>query len=341
MADLSQPAGRLTGRGLRRLPRGWRLIFYLLAPILLWIALRSLEWPRLLSAFRQLELIEIVLLAVVNVVIVISLASRWWILLRGLGVSLSLLRVTSYRMAGSAISYFTPGPQFGGEPLQAHLLWRRSEVEPQRALGSVLVDKLIELIANFSFLLLGSIAMVALPAVRPVSAVLIAIPVLLLGLPLGYALIVGSGRAPLASVLGGFGDRVPGWLPALDLGDKVRQAEIIAGDFWRMHRPALALAVLSSLLSWALMLSEYYLLLRFMGIVVSGWELLAMLTAARLAILLPFPGGLGALEIGQLLAFDILGYGPEAGVAAALVIRARDVLIAGLGLTIGALHLRD
>lgn len=89
------------------------------------------------------------------------------------------------------------------------------------------------------------------------------------------------------------------------------------------------------------MLAEYYIMLRFLGIAASAWELLAMLTAARLAILLPFPGGLGALELGQLLAFDVLGFSPEVGVAVALMIRARDVLLACLGLAIGALYLRD
>lgn len=341
MPDVRRSAGQATGKDRPRTRPGWHLIFYLLAPALLWLALRSVKWPALLGALQRLELLEIGVLLILNVIIVVLLASRWWIILRGLGESVPLLQVTSYRLAGFAISYFTPGPQFGGEPLQANLLRRRNGLQPQRALGSVLVDKLIDLFANFGFLLLGSISLVAVPAVQPVSALLIAVPVLLMGVPLTYALIVGAGRAPLAFIFISLAEHAPDWLPAGELSDVVREAEDIAGNFWRAHRPALMLAVISSAVSWTLMLAEYYIMLRFLGIAASAWELLAMLTAARLAILLPFPGGLGALELGQLLAFDVLGFSPEVGVAVALMIRARDVLLACLGLAIGALYLRD
>jgi uncharacterized membrane protein YbhN (UPF0104 family) len=61
-------------------------------------------------------------------------------------------------------------------------------------------------------------------------------------------------------------------------------------------------------------------------------ETLAAMTAARLAILLPVPGAAGVLEASQVLALQALGYGPAAGIALGLLIRARDLLIAGSGL---------
>lgn len=76
---------------------------------------------------------------------------------------------------------------------------------------------------------------------------------------------------------------------------------------------------------------------QFLGIRLSGLEAVAGLTAARVAFLLPMPGGLGALEASQVLAVSALGHSPAAGAALARVIRARDLIFGGIGLIIGAL----
>jgi len=59
------------------------------------------------------------------------------------------------------------------------------------------------------------------------------------------------------------------------------------------------------------------------------------LVAARIAILLPMPAGLGALEASQALAMSSLGLDPAYGVAIALLIRGRDVLLGLSGLALG------
>lgn len=319
----------------------WRWVFYLLAPALLWLALRSLDWGALVAALRQLGTVEIIILALVNLVVLMALAARWWVLLGGLGASTSLLRATAYRVASFAVSYFTPGPQFGGEPLQAHLAWQQEGMAPGPALASVLLDKIIELIANFSFLLVGSVALVSLPAGEQAPILLILLPLILLGIPLAYASTLGSGRAPLSDALNRVNSYLLRWFQISDLLATVEQAETVAGAFWRAKRLELAKAVFASLISWSMLLLEYYLLLRFLGLRVSGWQLLAVLAAARLAILLPFPGGLGSLELAQLLVMGKIGYSPEAGIAVALIIHARDVIVGAIGLLIGARLLRD
>ncbi len=58
-------------------------------------------------------------------------SSRWWLALRAQGHRLPYLTVFRYRMAAFAISYFTPGTQFGGEPLQVYC----AQQPPRRACG--------------------------------------------------------------------------------------------------------------------------------------------------------------------------------------------------------------
>jgi uncharacterized membrane protein YbhN (UPF0104 family) len=56
------------------------------------------------------------------------------------------------------------------------------------------------------------------------------------------------------------------------------------------------------------------------------------MTAARLGLWVPVPGGMGALEAGQLAATRLLGLPAEAAVAVCLMIRLRDFLVCTTGL---------
>ncbi|MCA9973722.1 MAG: flippase-like domain-containing protein, partial [Anaerolineales bacterium] len=112
----------------------------------------------------------------------------------------------------------------------------------------------------------------------------------------------------------------------------LRAAEAEAAHFCRRAPGTLLAALAVSALSWLLMVLEFWLMLRFLGLPLTPVQAVAVLTAARIAFLLPAPGGLGTLEASQVLALTWLGMSPAAGVAASLLIRARDVSLGLLGL---------
>ena len=80
------------------------------------------------------------------------------------------------------------------------------------------------------------------------------------------------------------------------------------------------------------MMIEYWLMLTFVGGPVTIGQTIILLTAARIAFLLPSPGGLGTLEASQLLAFAAVGLNPAIGISLSLLIRARDILLGSVGL---------
>ena len=59
------------------------------------------------------------------------------------------------RISVFGISYFTIGPQVGGEPLQVIYLQRKYGLTYTRATSTVVMDKLLELLANFILLVFG------------------------------------------------------------------------------------------------------------------------------------------------------------------------------------------
>jgi hypothetical protein len=91
------------------------------------------------------------------------------------------------------------------------------------------------------------------------------------------------------------------------------------------------------LLIWPLLLSlEFWLALYFLKEPADLSQILIILAASPVTMLMPFSAGLGALEVSQVLAMQLLQADPAIGVALSLFIRARDLLMGGLGLLWGA-----
>ena len=112
----------------------------------------------------------------------------------------------------------------------------------------------------------------------------------------------------------------------------VRQSEEQSIALCRSHPFFLLAAIGASLLSWLAIIGEFWLMTNVMGLKLTLSEAVVALLAARVAILLPMPAAIGALEASQALAMRVLGQSPAAGVSLSLLIRARDVLLGVLGL---------
>jgi uncharacterized membrane protein YbhN (UPF0104 family) len=88
---------------------------------------------------------------------------------------------------------------------------------------------------------------------------------------------------------------------------------------------------LGGLLQWLGFLAELWTIYAFMGTPLGVYALLTVAVAARLAFLLPLPGGLGALEASQMLALTSLGGDPAIAAAACGIMRVRDLVVISTG----------
>jgi len=320
------------------LPRRLRArhVLWLAGPALIWLVLRDIPQEALGAALRQLAWWEILALALVNLAVVSSFSGRWWSVLVSLGRRLPYPRLVGYRQAAFAVSYFTPGPHLGGEPLQVYLLHRRESVPAGQAAASVLLEKAIEMLVNSGVLAACVLAIARLQLVpRPVVGWLGAAALALLLLPLAALVAAWAGARPVSAALRRLSEGWTGGPKRRSLAAAALEAEGEIVAFCRRKPGGMLRALAFSLVSWGCLLGEYWLALRFLGLDVGALETLAVVGAARLAILLPLPGGLGALEASQVIVLSGLGYTPAQGAALALLIRARDLIFGGAGLVLG------
>ncbi|HEX5808270.1 MAG TPA: lysylphosphatidylglycerol synthase domain-containing protein, partial [Anaerolineales bacterium] len=113
----------------------------------------------------------------------------------------------------------------------------------------------------------------------------------------------------------------------------IAASERLAGAFCRRHLSSLLAATGVSICAGAGMVAEFALIVSFLGIQLPFWQTVAAWTAGWLALLAPVPGGLGALEASEVFALGVFGVSAASAIGVTLVMRARDILIGGLGLT--------
>lgn len=324
-----------------------RWLPWLGAGILFWLVVRTVPWVDTWKMLQRLGGLQFVVLVLVNGLVLAGMNGRWWLILRGQGYRISFPVLLGYRLAAFGLSYFTPGPQFGGEPLQVYLLQRRHQVPRITAVAALAVDKALELMVNFAFLAVGLLVVLqgglfadfVGPEVLVLAAVLMAGPTLFL-----FAL--RFGKHPFSSLL-----RISKRMPLLAkrpdrtavynrLCQAVGESETQVAHLLQTAPVTVALTFLFSLLTWLLMIGEYWLMLTYLGVNLTLAQTIIGLTAIRIAFLLPLPGGIGSLEAAQILAFGAMGFEPAAAVSASLLIRARDILLGGWGLWWGTKALR-
>lgn len=320
-----------------------RYLFWLILPLVgvwFWRRITQTDVAATLSSFR-LDPYLLVALIGFNAVIMFFFNGRWWLILRAQGFRVPYLDTFRYRMAAFAINYFTPGGQFGGEPLQIYALHTRNKLPASRALASVTLDKLFELVSNMSFLAIGGVLLLRNELHIGISGKLLSyLAAGLILLPAGYLALIWSNRKPVSRLLKAINQRLPDALHNRPLLKKAlyiagsaetQMAELIRG------KPGLIFQMLaSSLLIWLSSLAEYWLALRVLDVHLTLSQTILALTAARLAFLTPLPGGLGALEAGQMLAMRTLGLSPLTGIAISLWIRGRDIVLGAIGAACGS-----
>ncbi len=331
--------------------------WFALLVILLYWAMRKAPLPEILASLQLLQAWQIVALLLLNSLIFCLITARWWLIVQAEARQIRFWPLITFRLAAFGLSYFTPGPQIGGEPLQILYLKRSYGLTTVRATAAVLMDKLLEFLANFLFLAIGLFAVTRSGMLaRFTPSAWIAIPLgLVLLWPLVHILLLYQHKHPLSALLAplrhhldagiGPNTQTASWQRMLQpwqtgFANSLRLiivSEHLAALFCRRHLKTVLAALAVSLLAWAGMLLEYLGMLHFLAVHLNFSQTLAALTVVRLSFLAPLPAGLGALEASQVFAFTSFGLPAALGISLSLLMRGRDLLLGGLGLLIAAL----
>jgi uncharacterized protein (TIRG00374 family) len=306
-----------------------RVLWFSILAALLYFALRNTPLTEIWVTLQKLQLWQIPILLGLNAIIYILITLRWWLIVRAEKKDVSFFPLLATRLSVFGVSYFTLGPQVGGEPLQVLYLQRNYGMTYTRATSTVVMDKLLEFLANFILLAFGLTAIIQAGIFSASEnipfASLSGLALLLLWPPI-HIILLYHGKYPVSAVLRKFSNH--------KFVRFVAASERMAGTFCRRHLASLVSAIFVSMLAALGMVTEFFFITFFLGIHLSFWQTIAAWTAGWLAFLVPLPGGLGALEASQVFALGAFGISAVSAIGVTLLIRARDLLIGGIGLFI-------
>lgn len=235
-------------------------------------------------------------------------------------------RIYVVRMIGEAYNNITPTASLGGEPIKAWLLKANWGIPLRDAGASLVIAKTTSMFSLVAFVAIGVVMLLREPAFNATHkaiaggglAFLVFSAVVFflmqhLQLSTFVARKLGSSR---------FGQRLAGVLAAAEDIDQQ------FANFYRGHGARLVWSFVFAMINWMLGALEVYLIMALVGYPVSYAEVWMIECMVQLVRTVTFfiPAGLGTQEGAFLIGVGALTGVPSAGVATALVRRARDLI---------------
>ena len=308
----------------------WTVVLVILA-LLLWWSLRKAPLREIWAAIHQVQGWQIAVILILNGIFYIVATLRWWIIVRADNPQVPYFPLLGVRVSVFGVSYFTLGPQVGGEPLQILALQRMYGLTYTHATATVLMDKLLEFLVDFLLLATGLIAILRVGVLAEnglqFSGDLILLAFLVLWPPI-HIFLLYKRHYPLSGLV----RRIPFIKKNSKPVRFLRAAERLAGRFCQRNPRRLLAAAGFSLLGGAGMLLDYALMTSFLNIHLTFWKMTAGWMMGWISLVMPLPGGLGALEASQVFTLGKFGFSAATALSLTLLMRGRDILIGGLGL---------
>lgn len=325
-----------------------QIVIGLVTILLLWFVLRGVSWPEVFATFQNLSWFWLAGVAIVTFIAHVVVSARWWFLLWGFGYKLPFWRTVRYRATIYTLSYVVPGPQLGGEVLQIYYPAKNHRVPTAASITAATVDKSLEFLGNFSFIIVGVIVM--LVGQRVVSGAdlyaMVVVSALML-IPAVVLVFVARGRHPLSALVRGARRVIPAparsWLrrtfpslPNLEhMYTTVFHSEELMAWLWTHRKSSILMALVLTVIALILVALDFWMVAEAIGLGLTKTQTIGTMVMVYFAYLLPVPGGLGAIEAAVVLSFNTFGYSTAQALSVALIMRVRDTVQAAIGLALG------
>ncbi len=309
------------------------IIFSLVAGIIaVWYVFSTVSWSDVVNAFSGATLELVLYYVLVQLGLMAVMTVRWQVILNSQGFKgMNVFKLNNYRLVGQAISFITPSAKLGGEPVRAGLLSSKEGIPFDKALSSVVIDKTLEVSTSGAFFIIGGLFILLSFVVSP------DLKYMILGLSLFFLILVFLFNY---RVMRGkhffhtFFDiiKLTKIKSLKKFMKKVKDFELLIIKFYHKDRVHFLYTLLISLVGWILMFVEYYIAGKILGQELSLLQIFLVFSFVGAAYIVPVPMALGALEAGQMSVFNLLKIGTATGLALSLIIRVKDMFLAGIGI---------
>lgn len=298
-----------------------QIFIVLVGLVFIYWFISQLEWQQVSILLAKIDMGEIGIWLSINLLLFLLFCIRSWVIFRQIDNSIGFISLVKNRLVGFAVSYITPGPLVGGEPLQIYLLTKVDAIPSTSAVSALFIDRYVDFLANFTFVVCATFLLFW-------SAISTALSIAITAFFAAYlsVIIFYIKKIAVFSLL----------VSKVSLLNKFRlffhKVETQVIDFLHKAKIACVKVFVLCVLIWGLTIYEMWFTLHALDLKPSLLDTLTVLLSLRLVLLAPFPGGIGVLESSQLWVIQYLGFDKNASAITALLVRGRDTFFTLCGL---------
>jgi len=306
------------------------ILSFIVGAVLFVVVLRYIGLDSFKKAFESFSWWTIAIVGLLGYLQTFVAMYRWKIILRAQGDSVSIKQLIAPKFVGLTVSYLTPGPNVGGEPVQAFFLKRNTGIGYSKGFASIMVDKILDFTYPLPFLI-GALVYaffrydISWKAISVFVFTLIVL-VALLGL---FYIQTYRGKGFFSSIIRFL--RLHRFKRMERLIEKMLHFEQLIIKFFNHQKDLFAKGLFLSLVGGMIVLLQFVIVLISLGIDGNVVEVLMMMVFMILSSFLPIPAGLGSFEAGQVLIFSALGHPASIGLAFTLIIRSAELMKLAIG----------
>ena len=305
---------------------------WIFASALILVTIKELPFAELGSRLKDITLMSWIILLVVNVAILFLAVKRWQVLAQIFGIQLPLSYFFKLRQAGSLVSFLTPGPQFGGEPLQVFWLNQNHAIPLDVGIATVGIDRFLETVINLFILLLCIIFILLTDIEVDLYRALLFILSTLMVIIISVAIFIKKSNWLMKM----FNYLIAKFFNEdLLLEKNGRKTPSKANQILttiKSNKSKLFCALTLALVGWLALMLELYLMLGALNLAPTLYDVVLIMLGIRLALLMPIPGGLGTIEASLLWSFGILELTLAGAGGIIAISRSRDILLLLVGM---------
>jgi len=300
------------------------LLSFLFGAIVFVYVGNTIGWDSIFNSFKILFTLEGLLIVVLSFFIAFLGALRWREIIKDEDIhrKISLWRVFKIYMVGFSVVYLFPIIIFGSELLRASLLEHKEKIGFDKALASVIIERIIEWTINVIVILLATLYFFfrfARPSENIIVVLGIAFSITLIIILLVYFYIFRK-KSFLRKFLLKFSKE--GYRESVLI-----KTEKILFNYFNVRNKNLWKAYFLSILKVLSMLLRIWLIIFFLGTILKFMPSFSILGFSFLSTLIPIPATLGIQELIQAFAFENLNINLSISTTFSMLLRAGDVIV--------------
>ncbi len=249
---------------------------------------------------------------------------KWKLVLKTQGHKVSLKELLGFRFSSFSMLFFAPMLVLGGDIFRSYALKEKKDVPWEKAMGSVIIDRILEWTCNLMIVLSGVVFFILKVGIIPHKFKVIlfgSLIILIMGAVFFY---IRSFRKK--SILRIFMRRTK-QNHFLDIEQEVFK-------FFKPKKIAMWKCLAISFFRSLIAVLRCWLVIMFLGKGLAVFPAISILGFYFLALLIPIPAALGSHDALQAFAFSALGLGAGSGAAFATIIRGAELAAALIGLVL-------